>query len=254
MLVLVAATAAALLLVAFIVVRSRPDDVHPVAQGKLGPVLLVPGYGGSTTGLAAMAVALRERGRDATVVHLPGDGKGDLNADALVLKSAVDEALRRTHAASVDVVGYSAGGIVARLWVRDDGGASQARRVVTLGTPHHGTGLAAAAVDFAPSQCPAACVQLAPDSELLRRLNAGDETPSGPLFVSIRSTSDRVVPADSSVLEGATNILVQAVCPRVTVTHSELPDDPLVIAITRLELGSGRPVVPTQAQCRQLSS
>jgi triacylglycerol lipase len=254
MVVLVVAVAAGALLVVFLVARSGSDAVRPVAQGRLGPVLLVPGYGGSTTGLDTMARALRATGRDATVLHLPGGGKGDLNTDALALKSAVDAALSRTHAGSVDVVGYSAGGVVARLWVRDDGGASQARRVVTLGSPHHGTELAGIALDFAPTQCPAACVQLAPDSELLRRLNAGDETPPGPLFVSIRSTSDRVVPAESSVLEGAINVLVQAVCPDVTVEHSQLPNDPLVIAITELELGSGRPVVPSPAQCRQLSS
>jgi pimeloyl-ACP methyl ester carboxylesterase len=252
--VLLAAAATVALLVAFLVVRSAPDDVSPAAQGRLGPVLLVPGYGGSTTGLDAMARALRASGRDATVLQLPGDGTGDLNTDALALKSAVDAALSRTHADSVDVVGYSAGGVVARLWVRDDGGAGQARRVVTLGSPHHGTGLAAIALDLAPSLCPAACAQLAPGSELLRRLNAGDETPPGPLFVSIRSATDHVVPAESAVLDGATNILVQAVCPHLRVEHSELPDDPLVIAITKLELGSGRPAVPSSGQCRQLRS
>ncbi len=254
MLVLAALVATALLIVALLVARAALDRPRPVAQDELGPVLLVPGYGGSTTGLDVMAQALRGSGRDATVVHLPEDGKGDLYQQADVLKAAVADALARTGAASVDVVGYSAGGVVARLWVRNGGGDGLARRVVTLGSPHHGSDLAAAAIDFVPSQCPVACVELAPDSDLLRSLNAGDETPRGPLFVSIRSSSDQVVSVDSAELAGATDVLLQAVCPHDTTSHGDLAMDPLVISITELELGVAPPVAPTRADCAQLSS
>ncbi|MFC6345121.1 hypothetical protein ACFP8W_24270, partial [Nocardioides hankookensis] len=40
------------------VVATRPDDVDPVAQDSPGPVLLVPGYGGSTAALDVLADAL----------------------------------------------------------------------------------------------------------------------------------------------------------------------------------------------------
>ena len=121
-----------------------------------------------------------------------------------------------TNAPSVDVVGYSAGGVVARLWVRDYGGAGLARRVMTLGSPHHGTSQAALGRELAGG-CPVACEQLVPDSDLLRRLNAGDETPDGPLWATVRSTGDQVVtPVDSAALDGAVNILVQEVCPGAT--------------------------------------
>ena len=79
---------------------------------------------------------------------------------------------------------------MARLWVRDGGGADMARRVLTLGSPQHGTSQAALGAEFAGS-CPPACEQLVPESDLLRRLNAGDETPAGPLWATIRSTTDR---------------------------------------------------------------
>ena len=83
---------------------------------------------------------------------------------------------------------------------------------LTLGSPQHGTNQAALGVEFAGS-CPAACEQLVPDSDLLRRLNAGDETPAGPLWATIRSTTDQVVtPVDSAALSGALNIVVQDVC------------------------------------------
>lgn len=253
-LALAAGVVVSAVVVVMLVLSHRSQAVHPVAQDVPGPVLLVPGYGGSTSGLAVMAAALRSTGRDATVVVLPGDGRGDLSVQADAVKAAADAALARTGAASVDVIGYSAGGVVARLWVRDDGGDSQARRVVTLGSPHHGTDLAGVAADLTPSQCPAACQQLTPDSDLLRSLNAGDETPPGPLFVSIRSTSDQIVPSYSAVLSGATNVVLQAVCPGVRTTHAELPSDPLVIAITEREIGTGPPRAPGSGDCSRLSS
>src|SRR5918997_1634857 len=108
---------------------------EPVSQAEPGPVLLVPGYGGSTASLRSLADRLTAEGRDATVVTVPGNGTGDLGESAEVLAEAADAALERTGADSVDVVGYSAGGVVARLWAAD-GGVDVARRVVTLGSPH----------------------------------------------------------------------------------------------------------------------
>ena len=117
-----------------------------------------------------------------------------------------DDVLRTSGAPSVDVVGYSAGGVVVRLWVRDHGGDAQARRVLTLGSPQHGTSVAALGAEVAGG-CPTACEQLLPDSALLRRLNAGDETPAGPEWATVRSSADQVVtPTASAALDGALNV------------------------------------------------
>jgi triacylglycerol esterase/lipase EstA (alpha/beta hydrolase family) len=242
--------------VAAVLVRAAGSaSFRPVAQDRPGPVLLVPGYGGSTTGLEVLARRLRAAGRDATVVGLPGGGTGDMAEQAKVVDAAVHRALARTGAPSVDVVGYSAGGVVARLWVRDDGGRSPARRVVTLGSPHHGAGLASLAGSLLPGQCPAACRQLVPDSPLLTRLNSGDETPDGPAWVSIWSTVDEVVtPPDSARLDGALDLTVQGVCPGSRVAHSELPTDRVVQGIVLAELGSAPPAPLSTADCARLSS
>ena len=206
--VVVALTALAVVLVS----RASAPAAEPVSQERPGPVLLVPGYGGSTASLQPLADRLTAQGRDATVVRLPGDGTGDLGAAADAVAAAAEAALDRSGADSVDVVGYSAGGVVARLWVAD-GGAAVARRVVTLGSPHHGTTLADLAGDVAPDQCPVGCAQLGTDSDVLARLNAGDETPAGPTWVSIWTTQDRTVtPPDSARLDGALNLPVQSVC------------------------------------------
>ncbi len=227
------------------------DGAHrvrqPVVQDSPGPVLLVPGYGGSTRSLDVLAAKLRALGRDVSIVSLAGDGTGDLRAQAELLGRDVSAALRRSHAQSVDVVGYSAGGVVARLWLRDVGGAPLARRVVLLGAPSHGTELAGLGA-LVPGACPQACQQLEPGSDLLASLNQGDETPAGPDIVSIWTTRDQVVvPPDSARLAGALNVTVQSVCAASDVTHAELPADPLVDAMVVAELAAGPPV-PLSAQ------
>jgi triacylglycerol lipase len=237
-----------------VVLRSTSSPaVAPVAQERPGPVLLVPGYGGSTSSLRVLADRLTADGRDATVVDLPDDGTGDLDASADALGEAVAAALARSGEDSVDLVGYSAGGIVARVWVAD-GNAATVRRVVTLGSPHHGTSLADLAGSLAPGQCPLACQQMTTGSALLTRLNTGDETPDGPTWVSIWTTQDQTVtPPDSARLDGALNIPVQSVCPDAQVGHGQLTRAPLVQEMVVAELAAGEPVRLGPDDCARLS-
>ena len=154
-------------------------------------MLLVPGYGGSRGGLQQLAARIEATGRSATVLTLVGDGTGDLSAQVAVLDAAVDAALA-TGAPSVDVVGYSAGGVVAGLWVARDDGANKARRVVTLGAPLAGTSLAATATVVAPDACPAACRQLAPGSAEITELTrdrVGEALP----WLSVWTADDETV-------------------------------------------------------------
>jgi triacylglycerol esterase/lipase EstA (alpha/beta hydrolase family) len=222
--------------------------VHPVAQDTQPPVLLVPGYGGGTDDLQPLAAALRAAGRDVSIVPLAGNGTGDLGVQAAVVQNAV----RRVAGpgGSVDLVGYSAGGVIVRLWVRDFEGGSVARRIVTLGSPHHGTDLASLATDLAPDRCPAACRQLATGSDLLRSLDHGDETPPGPAWVSIWTADDRVsTPPATAALAGALDIEVQQVCPGHHVTHGQLPGDPVVVAMVLDELRRTPTQVPSASVC-----
>lgn len=232
--------------------RSSDPAARPPAEAPPGPVLLVPGYGGSTRSLEALARRLRAAGRDAEVVALPDGGTGDLRLQAAALDAAARRAMTSAGAASVDVVGYSAGGVVARLWA-SDGGQAVARRVVTLGSPHHGTTLASFVGALLPEQCPLACQQLVPGSDLLRELNAEDETAKGPRWVSVWTTVDDVVtPPESARLEGALDVAVQSICADSRVRHGELPADRLVQAIVLAQLSGGPPATLTAADCRRL--
>lgn len=240
-------------LVAVLVVAlvRRGSDVVPVAQDEPGPVLLVPGYGGSTASLEVLASALTASGKTATVVAPSGSGTQDLRSQARDLSAAVDRALASSGADSVDLVGYSAGGVVVRYYVASLGGGSKVRRAVTLSSPHHGTSLASLAGSLGSTACPTACQQLAPDSSLLRELNAGDETPAGPAWVALWTTDDKtVVPASSGSLSGAVDFSVQSVCPGISpLGHSDVPRSPVVIAMVSSELGTSPPSVPPASVC-----
>lgn len=242
----------ALLVVALVVgllVRASAAATKPVPQDQLGPVLLVPGYGGRVASLDPLAAALRAQGRTVVIVAPVGDGTGDLRAQAQNLGVAADRARQVSGAPSVDVIGYSAGGVVARLWVREEGGASVARRVLTLGSPQHGTSQAALGLELAGG-CSTACEQLVPNSDLLRALNAGDETPAGPDWATVRSTGDQVVtPTDSAALDGALNLVVQDLCPAATTPHGNLPSDPVVLAALTTVLGPQPPQPPSAVSC-----
>jgi triacylglycerol lipase len=237
-----------------LVVLTRGDEVRPVPQDQLGPVLLVPGYGGSTTALQVLADDLTAHGRDARVVRSAGPGTQDLRDQAADLRHAVDSVLAVTGAPSVDLVGYSAGGVVVRYYVAELGGGAHVRRAVTLASPHHGTDLAGLAGALGSQACPKACQQLDPDSDLLRELNARDETPPGPVWVALWTEDDKtVVPPDSGSLDGALDFSVQSICPDVTLGHPDVPRDPTVIAMVEAVLGRADPTLPGRASCAPVS-
>lgn len=232
-----------------VVVRGFAGGGAIAEQSRPGPVLLVPGYGGDTSDLEPLVAQLRSQGREAVVFEPTQGGEGDLRVQARRLAALATKVMDQAGAESVDIIGYSAGGVVARLYVRDGGGASVVRRVLTLGSPHHGTDVAALAQDAAGG-CPTACEQLATGSDLLRRLNAGDETPDGPLWVTVRTVEDTIVtPVASAALQGALNIVVQSQCPQATTSHEALPADPVVLATMRSVLNSVLPEAPRDVTC-----
>jgi triacylglycerol lipase len=218
-------------------------------QPAVVPVLLVPGYGGTPESLATLARRLRAPARPVVVVDLPDHGTGDLDASAGVLARAVDQ----TRAPLVDLVGYSAGGIVVRAFLREPGHAAEVRHVVLLGTPNHGAELAGVANAIDSSLCTGACAELVPGSAFLARLNAGGETRPGPDYVSIWTQRDQTVtPPASALLAGALNVRVQDVCADAAVGHGGLPSDPLVLGLVARALDGGLRGPPATSECARL--
>ncbi|MFF8784242.1 esterase/lipase family protein [Streptomyces sp. NPDC015125] len=66
----------------------------------------------------------------------------DLRKAAELLSRHVEEVCARTGHRRVDIVGHSLGGLIARYYVQRLGGDARVRTLITLGTPHSGTGIA----------------------------------------------------------------------------------------------------------------
>jgi triacylglycerol lipase len=223
-----------------------------LSASRPGVVLLVPGYGGGTSALDVLAARIRRTGRRAEIVSLPGNATGDLTIQAAALNTQVNAAL--AGGAEVDVIGYSAGGVVTRLWDVTDNGAAKARFIITLGSPLNGTQIAAAGNAADPSACPVACQELVPGSTLLNRLRKIPFT-GRPAWLSLWTDDDQVVrPPTSARLPGAVNLALQSVCPDAIIAHGQLPSEPLVIGIVLSVLRSEHVSSFTRTQCASLQA
>ena len=86
----------------------------------------------------------------------------------------------------IDLVCHSLGGLVARTWLQELGGARRVDRCITLGTPHQGTYNAYWLASRVGRE-------LRPDSELLARLEASRPCAQQVRFTSIVAGSDNIV-------------------------------------------------------------
>ena len=173
---------------------------------------------------------------------------GDLRAQARQVQETAQRMID-AGAPSVDVVGYSAGGVVTRLWLAE-GGAALARRVITIGAPNQGASEKQLNSLVTKRFCQVTCPQLNPESPLLKGLPAA----KGPTpWLNLWTTHDRVVDEPSAQMPGALNVSLQSICPRNKASHTNLPTDPLVVGIV-LKALEPQPVTvaPTKAECTAL--
>ena len=146
----------------------------------------------------------------------------DLFADQTAEK--IDAILAATGARQVVLVGHSMGGVVARAYLRRYGGA-KVRRLITIGTPHHGSVHAYMFPGVALSQ-------LRPRNPWLSELGTADADAMPPI-VSLWSWHDSMVaPQTSSVLDRAENIALMGIA------HNALLSDPQVQARVAKEITS----------------
>lgn len=195
-----------------------PLPARPRAAASRDPVVLVSGYANNAEGWGEWKRSLEADGFQVFVVDFPTDGLGDMEEAARFLAAFVADVKRRTGRSRVDLVGFSEGGILARMYAAQLGGATSVDRIVTLASPHHGVRLPGPleavlrGVRLLREAVPASTWQLLAGSDLLTRLHGDDEQlrRSGPVrYASIFSrTWDLFVTPTSARLEHATNIPV----------------------------------------------
>jgi triacylglycerol esterase/lipase EstA (alpha/beta hydrolase family) len=105
------------------------------------PVVFVHGYSGSTiVNFSSMISWFKSDGYPSNrlyyykYISIIGVEKG-----ADTLKNKVEEVLEETGRSKVDLVCHSMGGLVARYYMKNLGGASKVNQVVYVATPHRGT-------------------------------------------------------------------------------------------------------------------
>lgn len=188
--------------------------IHPDSDRV--PVLLVHGYGCNSGFWAHLEPLLdRERISHASIDLEPV--AGSIDAYAPLIEARVQALCAATGAAQIAIVAHSMGGLAARAWMRACPGARVAR-LVTLGTPHHGTVLANLGLG-------ANAVQMRRDSPWLQALEAAETGDQRARIVSIYTHHDNIVaPQDSSELAGARNVAFGGV------GHVALGSNPRVLA------------------------
>lgn len=169
------------------------------------PIVLLHGHYYTNASLSVLRQRFEEDGWPAgRLVTIDVSRNACTHDWAEALAEKVKDVLQKTGCAKVDIVAHSRGGLAARDYIRFLGGGGRVAHLVTLGTPHHG-----APVSLACPGC--GCLEMRPDSDYLRRLNAGDETPGPTRYTSICSRQDEVVPVASAWLEGARNVRLRGV-------------------------------------------
>lgn len=175
------------------------------------------------------AAALPDKGWDVCTVTLPDRSTGDIQASSEYVVFAIREIAARSGS-KVDVMGHSQGGLQPRWAIRWWPDVEQAvDDLVMLAVPNHGSVVVDPAYE---TGCFPACYQMSTRSDFIAALNAGDETPGAISYTSIYSLDDEVVqpaaPEPTAALDGASNILVQDLCPGRRVGHLGLAYDAAV--------------------------
>ena len=147
-----------------------------------------------------------------------GPPLADIEWFAEQLDARIENIRAATGAERVVLVAQSMGGLVARAYLRRFGGHRVAK-LITIGTPHHGSVLA---YSF-PGGCLA---QMRPGNAWLLELNRGEASPAPVPIKSIWSRHDSMVaPQASCVLACAENIAL------IGVAHNALIRDPRVMEL-----------------------
>lgn len=192
----------------------------------LQPIMLVTGTGASGQELYAIGKpAIDTYGAPVCTVDFPSFTTGDIQIAVQYLVHGIRVQSRRAGR-SIAVFGISQGGLLPR-WALTYWPSLRRKvtDVISAAGTQHGTNVGSLARCRVRPGCPPADWQQVAGSKLLTALNAyPDESPGPTAWTTVRSLTDETVqpqggPHPTSALQGATNILIQSVCPGRRVTH-----------------------------------
>jgi len=221
-------------------------------QAQSDVVALIHGFFQTPNIWDVMEDRLRHDGYGVVTFHLAGllgrYNTRRVDECARIVGRALRELAEEHPGQRIHLVGHSKGGIIARRLVQHQGGDELVTSVTTLGTPHHGTPLAAigmAILGFGAVSSSAR--ELLPGSAIVEAIQR-DTFPAHIPLTSIYSTSDLVTPAWSARLRPRPgeehhldNVRVKGV------GHSELVWDAGVYRLVRQRLAQAAEVAEQRA-------
>jgi len=192
-------------------------------NGRL-PVLLIHGYQCNRGFWLWLRRSLERAGWQVATISL-NPVFNDIDDYAEQVSRRIEDVCAATGAAQVMLVGHSMGGLVSRAYLRRYG-KDRVAKLVTLGSPHHGSVLAKLGLGENGRQ-------MVPGSAWLAALNAAGAVPLPPATVSIYSCHDNyVMPQDSSLLDGA------KIVPLAGIGHIEMAFSPEIERLLLAELAA----------------
>jgi triacylglycerol lipase len=153
---------------------------------RRNPVLLLHGLTGNEAVFYPLELFLEVSGWGEVYSFTFSRSWGEVPIEALARETA--EFLDRSPLAgrTIDIVGYSMGGLVAREFIQNMGGTERVERFVSVSTPHFGTYLAFALLTPGVEQ-------MRPNSQFLNALNGSVSLLSQVKVTSIFTEHDEIV-------------------------------------------------------------
>ncbi|WP_448267898.1 esterase/lipase family protein [Nostoc sp. DSM 114159] len=172
-----------------------------IENQQRNPVLLIHGIDDTEAVFHKMAAQLRLQGWSVYSLNLLPNN-GDVGLDELAKQVADYVTATFAPEQSLDLIGFSMGGIVSRYYVQRLGGINRVQRFITISSPHYGTVVAYG------SRRPG-CLQMRPDSIFLKDLNSDAVMLEQLDFTSIWTPYDlMIVPANSSQMPVGSQVIV----------------------------------------------
>ena len=107
-------------------------------NSKKRPIVLVHGLWNNPLLFNKLIKKINEEDYQLLIPHLPHKfGKTSLHALAKELNSNIQNFIEPE--VEIDIVGFSMGGLISRLWLQDYNGYLRTKRFFSIGTPHKGS-------------------------------------------------------------------------------------------------------------------
>jgi triacylglycerol esterase/lipase EstA (alpha/beta hydrolase family) len=138
---------------------------------------------------------------------------GSIDSYMHIIQRSIDNLCQETGSDKIVLLAHSMGGLAARAYLKKYG-SSRIAKLITLGTPHHGTALAnfGKGINSRQMRIIDTGKTGANNDGWLQRLAQESNQLSNSLIVSIYSHHDNIIaPQTSSYLPGARNIAVHGI-------------------------------------------